>query len=150
VSRRYRVGTRSAAALRAGPRLRAVGPRKRLVREIRPRPVLTGKPTENTYVESFHGRFRDECLNASWFWNLFDARKKISAWRNYYNSARPPSAMDHCTPDELAHQWQSASLEEGNMAVAQPGQGDPDRLRFAPALTWLVPGRNISLLYRCA
>lgn len=32
--------------------------------------IQPGKPTQNGHVESFHGRFRDECLNASWFWNL--------------------------------------------------------------------------------
>ena len=32
-------------------------------------------------VESFHGRLRDECLTVSWFQNLFDARRKIAAWK---------------------------------------------------------------------
>ena len=48
--------------------------------------IRPGKPTENAYVESFHDRFRDECLNTSWFWNLFDARRKIAAWQQAYNS----------------------------------------------------------------
>ena len=47
--------------------------------------IRPGKPTENAYVEGFHGRLRDECLNASWFWNLFDARRKIAAWQLTYN-----------------------------------------------------------------
>ena len=38
-------------------------------------------------MESFNGKLRDECLNTSWFWNLFDARKKISAWKTEYNPA---------------------------------------------------------------
>ena len=47
--------------------------------------IRPGKPVENAYVESFHGRLRDECLHVSWFWNLFDARRKISAWQRDYN-----------------------------------------------------------------
>jgi len=52
--------------------------------------IEPGSPWQNGFVESFHGRLRDECLNVSWFWNLFDARSKISAWRKEYNRERPP------------------------------------------------------------
>lgn len=38
--------------------------------------IQPGKPTQNAIIESFHARFRDECLNANWFWNLTDARLK--------------------------------------------------------------------------
>lgn len=44
-----------------------------------------GKPTDNAYVESFNGRFRDECLNTHWFLSLEDARSKIEAWRRDFN-----------------------------------------------------------------
>ncbi|MCU1337794.1 MAG: Mobile element protein [Bryobacterales bacterium] len=44
---------------------------------------------QNGHVESFNGRLRDECLNANWFRNLIDAKQKISAWRDEYNSERP-------------------------------------------------------------
>jgi putative transposase len=37
--------------------------------------IRPGKPIENAYVESFNGRLREECLNVSWFRNLFDARR---------------------------------------------------------------------------
>ena len=67
--------------------------------------IQPGKPTENAYVESFHGRLRDECLNVSWFWNLFDARRKISAWQTDYNQARPHSALAYRTPEQFAQQW---------------------------------------------
>lgn len=40
-----------------------------------------GKPTDTAYIESFNGRFREECLNANWFLSLEDARDKIEAWR---------------------------------------------------------------------
>ena len=42
--------------------------------------IQPGKPVQNGHVESFNGRFRDECLNMNWFINLSDARRKIEAW----------------------------------------------------------------------
>jgi putative transposase len=47
--------------------------------------IQTGRPMENSYVESFNGRFRDECLNENWFSSLADAREKIEQWRQDYN-----------------------------------------------------------------
>jgi putative transposase len=59
-----------------------------------------GKPTDNAYIESFNGSFRDECLNTHWFLSLDDAREKIETWRRDYNEFRPHSALDNMTPDE--------------------------------------------------
>jgi putative transposase len=59
-----------------------------------------GKPTDNAYVESFNGSFRDECLNVNWFLSLEDAQEKINGWRAEYNSFRPHSSLDDLTPDE--------------------------------------------------
>lgn len=61
-----------------------------------------GKPTDNAKVESFNGRLREECLNANWFLSLDDAKRKIDAWREYYNEARPHSALNWLTPAEFA------------------------------------------------
>jgi putative transposase len=47
--------------------------------------IQPGKPVQNGHIESFNGRFRDECLNVNWFRNLFEARCKISLWRQDYN-----------------------------------------------------------------
>lgn len=44
------------------------------------------------------------CLNAHWFWSLEDARRKIEVWREYYNEARPHSALQWMTPAEFARQ----------------------------------------------
>lgn len=63
-----------------------------------------GKPTDNAKNESFNGRFREECLNAHWFLSLADARRKIEVWREYYNEARPHSALQWMTLAEFAHQ----------------------------------------------
>jgi putative transposase len=61
-----------------------------------------GKPTQNAFIESFNGRFRDECLNENWFLDIRDARRIIEAWRIDYNSSRPHSALGYATPEEFA------------------------------------------------
>lgn len=53
-----------------------------------------GKPIDNAKVESFNGRLREECLNAHWFLSLDDARRKIDAWRRYYNEVRPHNLLE--------------------------------------------------------
>jgi putative transposase len=64
--------------------------------------IQPGRPMQNGQVESFNGRFRDECLNANWFANLADARRKIESWRQDYNSERPHSSLAYRTPAEYA------------------------------------------------
>jgi len=64
--------------------------------------IRPGKPVENAHVESFNGRLREECLNVSWFRNLFDARRQIEAWRGHYNSDRPHSSLGYRTPEQFA------------------------------------------------
>lgn len=60
-----------------------------------------GKPTDNPYIESFNGSFRDECLNTNWFLSLEDAREKIESWRQEYNQFRPHSSLKDLTPSEV-------------------------------------------------
>ena len=66
-----------------------------------------GRPTENGFVESFQGRFRDECLNTEIFEDLEDAKRKIGAWRREYNTRRPHSALGNIPPAEYLHRWHS-------------------------------------------
>ena len=61
-----------------------------------------GKPTDNAYIESFNGRFRQECLNENWFLSLEDAVEKVKSWRNHYNGERPYSALGNLSPRECA------------------------------------------------
>ena len=72
--------------------------------------IQPGRPMQNGHVESFNGRMRDECLNASWFRNLADARDKISRWREEYNSERPHSSLGYRTPNEFAETLRSSVL----------------------------------------
>jgi putative transposase len=61
-----------------------------------------GKPTDNAIVESFNGKFREECLNVHWFDSVEDAKEKIDAWRWDYNEHRPHRSLDGLTPREFA------------------------------------------------
>jgi putative transposase len=64
-----------------------------------------GKPEQNAVMESFNGRFRDECLNSHWFTSLADARQIIEAWRLDYNHVRPHSSLGYHTPQEMYQQF---------------------------------------------
>ncbi len=66
--------------------------------------IRPGKPMENGYVESFNGKFRDECLNSHWFVSMQDARRIIEEWRCDYNEARPHSSLGQLTPADFARQ----------------------------------------------
>lgn len=78
--------------------------------------IAPGKPTQNSFIESFNGRLRDECLNEHLFANLAEARRIIEAWRVDYNTARPHSSLGGLTPTEFA---------------ARPNQGhNQNRLSF--------------------
>lgn len=60
-----------------------------------------GKPTNNPYIESFNGSFRDECLNVNWILSLEDARDKIEAWRQEYDHFSPHSSIENKTSEEV-------------------------------------------------
>lgn len=89
--------------------------------------IRPGKPNENAYIESFNGKFRDECLNEHWFTGISDARFTIEAWRRDYNQVRPHSSLGGLTPAEFAQQvaaLRSATPSSGS----QPTSGSMDRL----------------------
>jgi len=64
--------------------------------------IRPGKPVENCFVESFNGKFRDECLSAHWFTDLADARREIEVWRQDYNRVRPHQSLGDMPPKEYA------------------------------------------------
>ncbi|MBN5215522.1 IS3 family transposase [Serratia ureilytica] len=73
--------------------------------------IQPGKPTQNGFIESFNGRFRDECLNEHWFSDILHARKTINDWRQDYNECRPHSALNYQTPSEFAARWRNGKCE---------------------------------------
>ena len=63
--------------------------------------IEKGKPTQNAFVESFNGKFRDECLNEEWFTSIAQARSIIEAWRIDYNNERPHNGLNGLSPYEF-------------------------------------------------
>lgn len=75
--------------------------------------IEPGSPWENGYAESFHGRLRDELLDAELFADLAEARSLAEQWKNDYNHRRPHSSLGYVTPAEHA-----ASLRQGQLRAA--------------------------------
>jgi putative transposase len=64
--------------------------------------IEPGKPMQNGYIESFNGKFRNECLNEHWFPSVNNARQMTEDWRQLYNQVRPHSSLGKQTPAEFA------------------------------------------------
>ena len=77
--------------------------------------IAAGRPTENAYIESFNGKFRDECLNDHYFHSLAHARAVIAEWRRDYNEARPHSSLGRIPPAEFAARHRLATATEQNV-----------------------------------
>ena len=75
--------------------------------------IAPGKPQQNGFVESFNGRFRDECLNEHLFRSLASARRIIEAWRIDYNDSRPHTSLKGLTPAAFATRREQRHTEEG-------------------------------------
>ena len=70
--------------------------------------IQPGKPVQNAYVESFNGRFRDECLSQAHYPTLARARVEIELWRVDYNRVRPHSSLDYRTPEAFGETARAA------------------------------------------
>ena len=77
-------------------------------RQLQLRFIQPGKPQQNAYIESFNGKFRDECLNEHWFLTMRHARHVIAAWRDEYNQERPHSSLGYMTPIRFADTFLTA------------------------------------------
>lgn len=66
--------------------------------------IQPGKPTQNAFVESLNGKFRNECLNQHWFRSISEAEQTIEQWRDHYNRIRPHSSLGYLPPVEFARQ----------------------------------------------
>jgi putative transposase len=82
--------------------------------------IQPGKPVQNAFIESFNGKFRDECLNEHWFLTLQEAQVVIEAWRREYNEERTHSTIGDMTPMEFIQNHQNrtqAAQESTSLAV---------------------------------
>jgi putative transposase len=94
-------------------------------RAVRLRFIAPGKPQQNAFVESFNGRFREECLDRHWFADLADARGIIERWRVDDDRARPHSALGYRTPDEARQAF-------GETTTTTTTTNEPDEQRGLP------------------
>ena len=88
--------------------------------------IRPGRPVENSYIESFNGRLRDECLNVQVFFALADVREKLELWRQDYNRVRRHSALNDHPPAVFARQWMAA-------AAPCPWKNPDGRKKAAPS-----------------
>lgn len=80
--------------------------------------IQPGRPMQNGFVESFNGKFRDECLNEHVFLNLTHAQTLIEHFRKEYISQRPHSSLGYLTPQEFeAAYWKRYKLAGTNSQV---------------------------------
>jgi putative transposase len=93
--------------------------------------IEPGKPIQNAFIESFNGRFREECLNEHVFVSLADARRKIEQWRIVYNQERPHSSLGYLTPHEFATRHPTST---STRSAAAARAALPAKLRLAGAV----------------
>lgn len=86
-----------------------------------------GTPTDNPFIESFNGSFRDECLNTHWFLSLEDAYEKINEWVKDYNEFRPHSSLNELTPAEVVAMCE----KEDDKNDTLPRASDNENIFFA-------------------
>ena len=91
--------------------------------------IEPASPWQNGFVESFHGRFRDECLNREQLWTLTEARVVIEDFRCEYNHLRPHSKLGYQSPARFAQQLIPSPAPVGlRPPCAGDGQTDNDNL----------------------
>jgi putative transposase len=91
--------------------------------------IEPGSPWQNGFVESFHGRFRDECLNREQLWTLTEARVVIGDYRSEYNQLRPHSRLGYLSPARFVAQLCPSSASVGlRPSFAKDGQNQNEKL----------------------
>jgi putative transposase len=90
-------------------------------RGVRLRFIDPGKPVQNAFVESFNGRFRDECLDQHWFESLADARRTVEDWRQDYNRMRPHSALGYRAPEAFRREFEATTTTTTTTIQDQDG-----------------------------
>jgi Integrase core domain len=102
--------------------------------------IRPGRPVENGYVESFHGRLRDECLNAEIFFSLADAQSKLNIWREDYNHQRPHSALGDRAPASFAARHREGESMRSALPISNTASRSPRQGSATPAATALDLG----------
>jgi putative transposase len=107
--------------------------------------IEPGKPVQDAFIESFNGKFRDECPNQNWFTSLAEAREVIEAWRVDYNMARPHSSLGYRNPAEIGGEkgcgkgaaWKSKC--HFSTPLGNPAEGAGFPLSHSPGGDGIIP-----------
>ncbi len=84
-----------------------------------------GSPWQNGYIESFHARLRDECLNREMLYTLTEARVVIEDWRRKYNHLRPHGSLGYISPIEFEQKLEAESSSQGKGSSRPPASFRP-------------------------
>jgi putative transposase len=95
--------------------------------------IQPGKPVQNCFIESFNGRFRDECLNENWFVSLGEARRIVAAWKEHYNVVREHGSLGGLTPSEFARKWSRRVVTPSSILPLKGEEEGPTRANNNPA-----------------
>jgi putative transposase len=87
--------------------------------------IEPGKPTQNAFVESYNGKFRDACLNEHWFVSIADARRTIEYWRTHYNTVRPHSSLADRTPEQFRLMGERGCGKDGHFVTLENSSSFP-------------------------
>jgi putative transposase len=87
--------------------------------QVKPLYIEPGSPWENGYVESFHGKLRDELLNGELFDTLWEAQVLLEQWRREYNTVRPHSALGYRPPAPETWSWATTRDQIGALRTAR-------------------------------
>ena len=101
--------------------------------------IERGKPTQNAFIESFNGKFRDECLNQNWFVDLRHARKVFEDWRVDYNTVRLHSSLMCLTPEEFVASAVARPASPPRRSFSSPRRG---KVRMCKSPEMLVALRS--------
>lgn len=91
--------------------------------------IEPGCPWQNPYIESFHDKLRDECLNMQLFTDVRHAQDVVEQWRKEYNEHRPHSSLNYRTPAEFAAQCRNSGRPTASL---RPGTGEAPGLEQQP------------------
>ena len=103
--------------------------------EIKTLYIDPGCPWQNGYVESFNGRFREECLDRELIYTLSESRVIFGDWKHYYNNIRPHRSLGLLTPCEFAKKKlihgpgsenPPGSLRQGQLTTKQIHNNKPE------------------------
>lgn len=95
--------------------------------------IQPGEPTQNAFVESFNGKFRENCLGLHWFSSLEDVRAIIDTWRTHYNQVRPHRSLGRKPPAVFARKVARDALVPAFGVARIKGYGHPT----AATVAWM-------------